>query len=696
MELTIIDKTEDIDSLIEYLKDKDYVSYDIETTGVKKSSEIIGFSFCADVDRAFYVITQGWDVASQSLTPFVSIPKAKELITVLKTKSLIMHNAIFDCWITENYFKVSLIKELHTDTMVLAHLLNENRKIGLKELGKEYYGEDATKEQMEMHASVYANGGVLTKAKYELYKADPYLIGKYGAKDAILTYKLFLEMVPELYEQKLEDFFYKDESMPLLKGATYELNTTGLKVDVEKLTTLKKTLIAECSQALDFITKETQGLVKDKYPGTKKKNTFNIGSNNQLAWLLFDRLKLEPGILTKEGKVVCKYLGLKLPYTLKAKRDFIDICLAAKGQVYQPEVKTLTKTHRPKKVKEPWFYLETGKNILPKLATRYEWIASLVKYNKNMKLLSTYVESIEERMEYGIIQPSFLQTGTTSGRYSSRMPNFQNLPRDDKRLKGCIVSRLDMSFVAADYSQLEPRVFAYQSGDRRLKLAFEGDTDFYSTIGMEVYDKFDCTPQKEGSSEAFGVKYRGLRDLSKVIALASTYGATAYRLASTTGKSVDDTAEDINKYFERFPDVKKMMLDAHEEVKKNGVVYNLFGRPRRIPDAKNIVKIYGDKDHEDLPYAARKLLNLSVNHKIQCTGASIVNRAAIRLLENCKTAGIDCKLVLQVHDSLIVECKTEDAENVALLMQDAMENTTILEGIRLEAVPKIGRHLGEV
>ena len=263
-------------------------------------------------------------------------------------------------------------------------------------------------------------------------------------------------------------------------------------------------------------------------------------------------------------------------------------------------------------------------------------------------------------------------------------------------MKSCIVSRPGRSFVGADYSQLEPRVFAYFSNDPRLLAAFSGTDDFYSVIGMEVWDKTDCTPQKEGSPDAFGVKYKKLRDQAKVIALASTYGATAHQLMHATGKTVNETQEDIDAYFERFPGVRQMMLDSHEMAKKDGQVTNLFGRPRRMPEAKKIVKIYGSMDHAELPYEVRNTLNLSVNHRIQSTAASIVNRAAIRFCNNIKELGLDCQLVVQVHDSLVAECLDEDAETVALLLQDAMENTVELPTIALEAVPKIGKNLSEV
>lgn len=689
-QLRILETPESIKELIEYLKDFEYVIYDCETTGLSRSDEIIGYSVCTEEDKAFYVILAKWDPVAGSM---IYLRENKEasipLIKLLKTKLLVMHNAVFDCMMAEAFFKVSLIESLHTDTMILAHLLDENRPIGLKELGAALFGEDAKTEALAMKESVAKNGGLLTKADYQMYKADSQLMAKYGAKDALLTYRLFMYLVPLLYEQGLDKFFYEDESMPLLKGPTYELNTTGLQVDLNILTSLKKTLEAECAEAKSYILQEIEPHIKTKYPGLKKKDVFNIGSSSQLSWLVFGQLGLEFQTLTKEGKNVCKHLTGKLPYKPSDKARFISECLHSEGGFYPGEDK-------PKKIKAPWAYIACDKATLTKLKDRHNWISRLLDYQRKIKLLNTYVEGIEEKVKYGVIQPGFKQAGTTSGRYASNSPNFQNLPRDDKRVKEFVVARPGKVFVGADYSQLEPRVFAYSSQDKNLMEAFNGDKDFYSVIGMRVYGKEDCTPHKEGSPDAFGIKYKKLRDLSKVIALASTYGSTARLLANTTGKSVEDTQDDIDTYFEQFPGVAKMMLDSHEMAKNQGFVTNQFGRPRRMPDAMKIDKIYGRKSHGELPYEARGLLNLAVNHRIQSTGASIVNRAAIKFNENRKLAGIDCKLVLQVHDSLIVECKEADAETVSLLLQDAMENTTLLPGVPLEAVPKIGKSLAEV
>lgn len=696
-ELIVMETASDINLLRAYIAPFDLVAFDIETTGLNKDSEIIGFSICCEENKAYYVILAKWLPEQKVLEYTHASTVAKGFMETLATKQLICHNGVFDCSMVENYFKVCLIDVLHTDTMILAHLLDENRRVGLKELGASIFGDDAAQEAREVKESVIANGGGATKDNYELYKADSTLLAKYGAKDALLTYKLFLHLVPELYEQGLEKFFYEDESMPLLKGPTYQLNTTGLKVDTQALTTLKKTLEVECAEAKEFIYREIDKHIKTKYPGTKKTTTFNLGASQQLGWLIYGVLGLEFGTLTKGGKDVCRELGLKIPYSAGAKREFIAVCQRAEGTIQQPEATVNGKKVRAKKFKAPWAYIATDKETLKKHAPRYKWIEKLLEYQKKQKILNTYIEGLEERIQYGIIRPSFLQHGTTSGRYASRNPNFQNLPRDDKRIKNCIISRPGRVFVGADYSQLEPRVFAYFSNDARLLEAFRGEDDFYSVIGMEVYQKSDCVPRKDGADDAFGVKYKKLRDLSKVIALASTYGATARKLAPTTGKSVEDTQLDIDNYFDSFPGVRQMMLESHAMAKSNGYVTNLFGRKRRMPEATKIDKMYGKLKHDDLPYDARNLLNLSVNHRIQSTGASICNRAMIKFYNDIKLSGIaDCQIVTQVHDELIVECNQADAENVSLILQNAMENAVILDTIELQAVPKIANNFGDL
>lgn len=701
--LKVLRRLDELQELEDYIKANEFIAFDTETTGLSKDANIIGFSVSADVETGYYVVLYEWNVAENKLIELETKSRASAMLELLVGKSLIMHNGLFDCQMVDNNYGIKLIDYLHTDSMILSHLLDENRGNGLKDLGVSIFGEDAKDEQKAMKESVHKNGGLLTKDCYELYKADSELLGKYGAKDAVLTIKLFYHLVPQLYEQKLEDFFYNDESMPLLKGPTYELNTVGLKVDTKQLALLKVQLEVECMEAKAFIHKEIQNLVKEDYPGTKPSNTFNIGSSKQLAWLLFFKLDNDYSVLTKEGREVCKALGLKIPYSPSARRDFIYTCTQSKGNVYQEEGyshKTKKKT-RPKKVGNAWNYIACSKDVLGKLAHKYKWVEKLLEYNKNLKLLNTYVIGILERARYNVIHPSFLQHGTTSGRYSSRNPNFQNLPRDDKRIKSCIIARPGMVFVGADYSQLEPRVFASFSGDERLLACFNSGDDFYSTIGVEVFDKQHCSLKKDDPN-SFAKQHPELRNIAKVVALSATYGTTPPKMAPTIGKRIEEAREIIENYFERFPKVKTLMLDSHELIKKDGQVFNLFGRPRRMPQAKLIPELFKGLEHSELSYEYRKFLNLAVNHRIQSTGASIMNRAAIQVYTMCKEMAVqdfkwnDVKVVLQVHDELVLEGPEELGDCMVIVLKEAMEHTVELPGVDLVAEPKIGHNLAEL
>jgi DNA polymerase-1 len=696
----IIKTLEGLKDLKEYLKDQEYISFDTETTGLDKDSTVIGFSVCSDLNVAHYVILHYWDTNTKNLVPLeTQEPEAlKDFILFLSTKSLIGHNSPFDARMIKNNFGVNLMPSFHTDTQILAHLLDENRRTGLKELGSTLFGEDATKEQKEMKESIVKNGGVITKDNYELYKADADLIAKYGAKDALLTLKLFYELVPKLYEEKLDKFFYEDESMPLLRGPTYELNEVGLKVDLSRLQTLRATLETECHELKAFVYKEVFPHVKDKYPGTGKSNTFNIGSGQQLAWLLFHKLGNEFGTLTDEGRNICQCLNIKVPYSPLHKGEFLRICKENKGNVYE-ESKWNTKTKKmakPKKVGDPWKYLSADAETLSKFSNKYKWVASYLEYAKKQKILNTYVIGIQERQKYGIIHPSFLQTGTTSGRYSSRDPNFQNLPRDDKRIKECIISRPGKVFVGADFSQLEPRCFASVSQDPTLLDCFAKGEDFYSVVGKPIFNKNELSAFKKDSN-SFAEKHPELRNIAKQFALATPYGTSAFQQSVKIKKSREECQTIIDKYFASYPKVELMMLESHEMAKKEGVVYSVYGRPRRMPEAKDIPDIYGNVSHSELPYVARNLLNLAMNHRIQSTAASVTNRSAIKFYENIRLAGIeDCNLVLQVHDELVAECLEKDTENVVILLQDAMQEACTLPGVELIAEPKVAKNLADL
>lgn len=708
--IILVKTLQQLRELEQYLLDKSFVAFDVETTGLDKESIITDFAVCAEVgniDVAYCVQICQWDKKQQKLVYFEVYQGAKKFLEGLVGKKLICHNGPFDCSMTMNNYGVELIQDLELDTLALGHLLNENRLNGLKERGVELFGEDAREEQRIMKASVIQNGGVLTKEKYELYKADSDLRAKYCAKDTILTMNVACHDLPLLYEQKLDKFYF-EETMPLMRGPTYQMNTTGLRVDPEKLSKLKGELEAQIMTLEAEIYAEIEQYTKEKYPKGfgKKPKEFNIGSKEQLAWLLFVKLENYFHMLTKSGQEMCKLLEMKRPYSNEQKREFIEMCDERKGQQWKDTAwnyKT-KKWEKPKVIKDALKYMSVGKETCEIFSKRYSWVAKLMEHAKAKKLLNTYVIGIQKRMKYNVIRPSFLQCGTTSGRYSSKNPNFQNLPRKEKRLKACMIAREGKVFVAADYSQLEPRVFASVSQDKALMNCFASGEDFYSVVGAPIFDlEKKCTSLRKGEPGSFEQLYPDERQISKEdVALATAYGTTEWKMAASTGLSVERCREIIDLYFSSFPKVHQMMLDSHEQAKREGVVHTLFGRPRRIPKAMKITELFGDAPHGELPYEWRTILNLAMNHRVQGTGANLINRAAIAFCERVLALALlaprwfQVRIVMQVHDELIVEGPEELAQQIADLLKDCMENTSILPGVALVAEPKIGLDLASV
>ena len=312
----------------------------------------------------------------------------------------------------------------------------------------------------------------------------------------------------------------------------------------------------------------------------------------------------------------------------------------------------------------------TSAEILEKLQNAHPVIPEILEYRMLAKLNSTYVEGMLPLIAPdGRIHAHFQQTVTATGRLSCTEPNLQNIPvRTDlgrQLRKAFIAQDNEHVLIGADYSQIELRVMAHMAGDKELIDAFSGGHDIH----------------KETASKVFGVPLDQvtpqLRSNAKAVNFGVIYGMSGFGLAEELTISRKQAEQYIKDYFERFKGVKAFMDKQVADCKKNGSVRTMFGRKRTIPEinaSQYVVRQLGER--------------LAMNSPIQGTAADIIKIAMIKVYDALAEKYPDARLILQVHDELIIEAKKEDAENVAKLLKECMENAAELK-VRLEVAENI-------
>ena len=303
----------------------------------------------------------------------------------------------------------------------------------------------------------------------------------------------------------------------------------------------------------------------------------------------------------------------------------------------------------------------TDVDILEKLKPEHPVIEKILEYRSLMKLNSTYVEGlipyINEKTHR--IHSYFHQTITATGRISSTEPNLQNIPTRyelGKTLRKVFKPESGNIFVDADYSQIELRVLAHISGDRAMLNAFRDGEDIHKQAASKVFD----IPVEEVTKEQ--------RTAAKAVNFGIVYGISDFGLAEQLGISRKHAKSYIEQYLEKYSGIKKFMDTVVDNAKEKGYVETLFHRRRYIPELNSnnyMVRQFGSR--------------AAMNTPIQGTAADIMKIAMINVYNRLKNENLEAKIVLQVHDELIIECKKEIADDVKKLLQEEMENATELK-----------------
>lgn len=295
----------------------------------------------------------------------------------------------------------------------------------------------------------------------------------------------------------------------------------------------------------------------------------------------------------------------------------------------------------------------TNAEVLEELRSQHPIIDLVLRYRQLTKLSSTYVEGLLKTVESdGRIHTNFKQTETRTGRISSTEPNLQNIPvRTElgREMRKFFVSDNGKVFLDADYSQIELRILAHVCGDENMQRAFREGEDIHAATASQVFDM----PQDMVTSQ--------MRSAAKAVNFGIIYGIGAFSLSKDIGVSVYEAKKYISGYLAKYPKVEKFMNSTVENAVRNGYVTTMFGRKRYIPELSASNKMM---------QAAGK--RIAMNTPIQGTAADIIKIAMVRVYRRLKEEVPDARLILQVHDELIVECSREDSEKASEILCDEM------------------------
>ncbi|MBD5117552.1 MAG: DNA polymerase I [Clostridiales bacterium] len=317
----------------------------------------------------------------------------------------------------------------------------------------------------------------------------------------------------------------------------------------------------------------------------------------------------------------------------------------------------------------------TNVDVMEKLRPKHAIVGKVLDYRQLTKLNSTYVEGLGKVIAAdGRIHTSFQNTVTATGRLSSTEPNLQNIPVRTPlgaEMRKMFVAPAGRVLVDADYSQIELRLLAHMSGDSAMIDGFHSGVDIHTVTASQVFG----LPQDEVPAE--------LRRAAKAVNFGIVYGISAYSLSEDIHVSVPQAKEYMEKYFEHYSGVRSYMDRVVERGREDGFVSTMYGRRRWLPELKS-------SNFNTRSFGERVALNMP----IQGTAADIIKLAMIKVDSRLRSEGLEARLVLQVHDELIVECPEEEAEQVKALLQEEMEGVAALS-VPLVADAKAGRTWAE-
>ncbi len=569
-EYVLLNDSKKLFEVINSIPKNSLVAFDTETTSIDtKDASIVGFSFCYEEDKAYYVPIAHFylGVGEQ-----ISLEDGKKACELLNTHSLILQNFKYDFDIVKNNFDIEL--KLFADTMIMAWLLDSDKPVGMDKLAIRL---------LNGYKTISFTNTVKKGENFSNVTLEDAC--NYAAEDAFITLKLYYKILEE-FKNNDEEYLMqiaKRIEFPFI-NVLVNMQNRGIKIDVKFFEDLK----TKSKENLQILTNEIYQI---------SGSTFNINSPKQLAVVLFEELKLTAPKATKTG-------------------------------------------------------YSTNEAVLHKLVDEHPVISKILEYREVFKLHTTYIEPL---LELGLkdkehkIYTSFLQTGTATGRLSSKNPNLQNIPvrtQAGRMIREGFIASDGYKLVGIDYSQIELRLLAHYSKDPALLEAFNEDKDIHLQTAIKIF----------GESEA-----ASKRNIAKSINFGLLYGMGSRKLGEQLGIPAKEAKAYIDSYFESFSTVKDYLQSIQEEAMQVGYVKTLTGRKRRFDFANATGMLKANYQRE------------SVNTVFQGSASDLIKLSMNKIDLKYKN-NENVKMLLQIHDELIFEIKDEIVDEIVANIVDIMEN----------------------
>ena len=629
-EVETIRTPERLKEYMDHCKQSGEYVLDVETTGLDIYNDIlVGICLYTPGETSAYVPFNHTDLQNVRVADQMSEEQVSDIvIPYLQDQELrcINHNIKFDnkklAWDWKQ-----IIVNIYWDTLIAGYVLNENEPHGLKPLYNKYilHGKGSSEDYGDLFEGIPFNYVPIDVATV------------YGANDGFKTYALYKFQAQYLREDHpREDFrkmyyVFREVEMPLIPLCT-DMEMRGVEIREDFAKELSEDFnkeMVEVEAKCDAYVEQFKQYILDHnnlMRLTKGTCKINYSSPQQVAALFYDIFKLR-SVSRKEprgtgDKIIQKFLSTAKKKDTKKSREFA------------------------------------------------EFLENYQRFKEIKKLLGTYVDKIPQVKEPKInaVYTTYNQYGAKTGRFSSSDTvskiNLQNIPSKEKRIRKIFKARDGYKLVGGDFSQIEPRVLAFLSGDESMINAYKEGKDLYAIMGSQVYQLpyEDCREfYPDGTVNAEG-KHRRTTMKSVLLGIMYERGATA--IGEQFNKSAEWAQQLIDNFYKSFPKINQYRLKIENMAETYGYVTTITGRKRRLPDMQ-----LEDKDDYRYQEAHRQ----SLNSVIQGSSADIMKLSMIAIYNDPRYKALDCHMIITVHDELIMEVPEDHIKEGAELLVGTMK-----------------------